>query len=135
MPSVTFTSPEVARIGRTERELKAQGVPYDVTLHDLAELDRAIIDDARSGFVKLLTQAGRDKLIGATVVAPRAGEMLSEVVLAMTRELGLKSILSAVHAYPTYSEAIRDGAGQWRRRHAPRWARPLLSHFHRWRRG
>lgn len=135
MPAVTYTSPEVARVGETEHQLREQGRACDVTIHDLAELDRAIVDDARDGFVKILTAPGSDRILGATIVAPRAGEMLPEVIVAMERKLGLKSLFSTIHAYPTYSEALRDAGGQWRTRHAPTWARRVLSRFHRWRRG
>lgn len=134
MPAVTYIAPEIARAGATERELRAQGTPYEVTFHDLAELDRAIVDDAGEGFVKVLTPRGRDRIIGVTIAAPRAGEMLAEVVLAMQNGLGLRSLLSLVHAYPTYTEATRDAGAQWRRGHVPVWAPGLMRAFHRWRR-
>ena len=129
MPAVTFTEPEVARIGLNEREAKRQNVPHEVTCHELGELDRAIVDDAREGFVKVLTVPGRDRILGATIVAPRAGEMLGEFALAMRRGIGMKKLFSMIHAYPTYIEANRDAAGAWRRKHAPekllRWAGTL----------
>ena len=135
MPAVTYLAPEIARAGATERELRERGVAHEVTLHDLAELDRAIVDGAREGFVKVLTARGKDRILGVTIVAPRAGEMLSQVALAMQNGLGLKSLLSLVHAYPTYTEATRDAGGQWRRGHVPAWAPGLMRGFHRWRRG
>jgi pyruvate/2-oxoglutarate dehydrogenase complex dihydrolipoamide dehydrogenase (E3) component len=88
MPAVTFTEPEVARIGLNEREARRQNVPHEVTRHELGELDRAIVDDAREGFVKVLTAPGRDRILGTTIVAPRAGEMLGEFALAMRRGIG-----------------------------------------------
>ncbi|MDE2334948.1 MAG: FAD-dependent oxidoreductase [Rhodospirillales bacterium] len=135
MPAVTYLAPEIGRAGMSERALREQGTAYEATFHDLAELDRAIADDAREGFVKVLTARGKDRILGVTIAAPRAGEMLGQVVLAMQNGLGLKSLLSLVHAYPTYTEATRDAGGQWRRRHVPGWAPGLMRAFHHWRRG
>ena len=105
-----------------------------MTRHELGELDRAIVDDAREGFVKVLTVPGRDRILGATIVAPRAGEMLGEFALAMRRGIGLKKLFSMVHAYPTYIEANRDAAGAWRRKHAPEKLLRWLERYHAWRR-
>lgn len=135
MPAVTFTEPEIARIGLNERDAKHQNVPHEVTRHELRELDRAIVDDAREGFVKLLTVPGRDRILGATIVAPRAGEMLGEFALAMRSGIGLKKLFGMVHAYPTYIEANRDAAGEWRRKHAPEKLLRWLERYHAWRRG
>ncbi len=131
MPAVTYTSPEVARVGPAPQD--APGC--EVTRHDLADLDRAIVDDARQGFVKLLTRPGSDRILGATIVAPRAGEMLGEIVLAMSAGLGVKRLFGPIRAYPGYLEANRNAAGAWRMAHAPAWAVPLLARFHAWRRG
>ncbi len=135
MPSVTYTEPEVGRAGLNEREAKAKGVAVEVTRYDLHELDRAIVDDAREGFVKVLTSPGRDRILGVTIVTPRAGEMLSEMVLAMRHGIGLKKVFGTVHAYPTYVEANRDAAGAWRNRHAPTWLLGGLKRYHAWMRG
>ncbi len=135
MPAVTFTEPEVGRVGLNEREARAQGVRYEVTRHELRELDRAIVDDAREGFIKVLTVPGKDRVLGAAVVAPRGGEMLAEIALAMRHGIGLKKLFGTIHAYPTYAEANRDAAGAWRQAHAPDWLRGWLEHYHAWRRG
>jgi len=135
IPAVTFTDPEVARIGLTEQEAKAHGVPFALTQHDLAGVDRAIVDDARAGFVRVLTVPGRDRILGATIVAPRAGDMLAEIALAMRRALGMKALFSTLRAYPTYSEAVGGAAGRWREATAPAWVLPWLARFHAWRRG
>ena len=73
------TEPEVGRVGLNEREARAQNVAYEVTHHDLGELYRAIVYNARAGFAKVLTAPGKDRILGATIVAPRAGEMLAGV--------------------------------------------------------
>ncbi len=135
MPAVTYTEPEIGRAGLNEREAKAQDIAVEVTRYALHELDRAIINDAREGFVKVLTPPGKDRILGVTIVAPRAGEMLSEMVLAMQNGLGLKKVFGAVHAYPTYTEANRDAAGVWRNRHAPTWLLGGLTRYHAWMRG
>ncbi len=135
MPAVTFCDPEIARVGLNEREARAAGVAYEVTRQDLGELDRAIVDEAREGFVKLLTAPGRDRILGATVVAPRAGEMLAELTLAMRHGVGLKKLFATIHPYPTYTEANRDAAGSWRKAHAPEWVFPWLARYHAWMRG
>lgn len=135
IPQALFTDPEVARVGLNEREAQAQGVACEVTRFDLAELDRAIAEGATSGFVKVLTVPGKDRILGATIVGAQAAELLAEYVLAMQHGLGLNKILGTVHSYPTLAEANKYAAGQWRRAHQPeallRWAQ----RFHTWRRG
>jgi len=135
MPAVTFTDPEVARVGLNEREARAQGIAYECTRYDLHELDRAIVDGATEGFVKVLTRPGKDRILGAAIVGVHAGETLAEFALAMRHGIGLKGLLNTVHAYPTYAEANRYVAGAWRRAHASPTALGLLARFHAWRRG
>jgi pyruvate/2-oxoglutarate dehydrogenase complex dihydrolipoamide dehydrogenase (E3) component/uncharacterized membrane protein YdjX (TVP38/TMEM64 family) len=138
LPATTFVAPEVARVGLNEREARAQGVRYEVTRFDLADLDRALTDAGSTpptGFVKVLTVPGKDRILGATIVAPQAGEMLAEYVLAMRHGLGLKAILGTVHAYPTFAEANKYAAGAWQRGHAPQRLLDLARVFHAWRRG
>lgn len=134
IPSVIYTDPEVARIGLTERDAQANGVRYALIHQELAELDRAIVDFACAGFVRVLTVPGRDRILGATLVAPRAGEMLAEIALAMRRGLGIKALFGMVRPYPSYGEAVGAAAAAWREANAPAWALPWLGRFHRWRR-
>jgi len=138
LPATTFVAPEVARVGLNEQEALDQGLRFEVTRFDLADLDRALTDAGSApptGFVKVLTAPGKDRILGATIVAPQAGDMLAEYVLAMRHGLGLKAILGTVHAYPTFAEANKYAAGAWQRAHVPKrllaWARG----FHAWRRG
>ena len=135
MPRVTFTRPEVARVGLNETEARAQGVACEVTRYDLADLDRALADGAAHGFVKVLTRPGQDRLLGVTLVGEHAGELLAEFTLAMKHGLGLNKILATVHPYPTWSEAAKYAAGEWKRAHAPRRLLAWLARFHAWRRG
>jgi pyruvate/2-oxoglutarate dehydrogenase complex dihydrolipoamide dehydrogenase (E3) component/uncharacterized membrane protein YdjX (TVP38/TMEM64 family) len=140
VPCVTFVAPEVARVGLNEQEAIEQGVAFEVTRFDVADLDRALCDAADPktpplGWVKVLTAPGRGKILGVTIVAAHGAEMLAEYVLAMRHGLGLNHVLQTVHTYPTWGEANKYAAGLWRRAHAPRWALELSRRLHDWRRG
>ena len=134
IPWCTFTDPEVARVGLSEREAVDQEIPFEVTKYGIDDLDRAITDGTNYGFVKVLTVPGKDRILGATIVGEHAGDLLSEFVLAMRYQLGLNKILGTIHTYPTLSEANKYAAGNWRRAHKPAWAMKLLNRFHQFRR-
>lgn len=135
LPWVIFTAPEVARVGLSETEARDQEVDYEVTRYDLADLDRAITEDAAQGFIKVLTVPGKDRILGALVVGAHGGEILAEFTLAMKHGIGLNRILATVHPYPTWNESARSIAGQWKQAHAPRGVLAWLERFHRWRLG
>lgn len=135
IPAATFTDPEVASVGLNETAALAQDIPYEVTTFDLEELDRAIADSDNHGLVKVLTVPGKDKILGATIVGPHAGELITEFVTAMKNNLGLNKILGTIHIYPTLSEANKYAAGEWKRAHAPDSALRWVEKFHRWQRG
>jgi pyruvate/2-oxoglutarate dehydrogenase complex dihydrolipoamide dehydrogenase (E3) component len=134
MPRVTFTDPEIATVGLTEKEALEKGIPYELTSFPMDDLDRAIAESETQGFIKVLTVPGKDKILGATVVATHAGESFIELVTAMRHGIGLNKILGTIHPYPTFSEANKYAAGQWRRAHAPQRILSLLEKFHGWRR-
>ena len=134
LPWSTFTSPEIARIGLSEDEAKAKNIPYEVTRYGIDDLDRAIADSADEGFVKVLTPPGKDTILGVTIVAEHASDMLPEFVTAMKHGLGLNKILGTIHAYPTMSEANKYAAGVWKKAHAPAKALEILAKFHTFRR-
>jgi pyruvate/2-oxoglutarate dehydrogenase complex dihydrolipoamide dehydrogenase (E3) component/uncharacterized membrane protein YdjX (TVP38/TMEM64 family) len=134
IPWVTFTDPEVARVGLSEAEAKAQGIAVEVTTYGLDDLDRAIVDGSAHGFVKVLTVPGKDRILGVTIAGEHAGELLAEFVLAMKHGLGLNKILGTIHAYPTWVEANKYAAGQWKRAHAPEGVLRWLGRFHAWQR-
>ena len=115
VPWVTFTEPEVARVGLNEQEAREKGVAYDIARYCLDDLDRAIADEEAHGFVKVLTAPGSDRILGATIVGDHAGDLLAEFVLAMKHGLGLNKILGTIHAYPTLAEASKYAAGAWKR--------------------
>ena len=108
---------------------------HEVTTFQMAELDRAIADSARSGFVKVLTVPGKDRILGATIVGAHAADVLAEFVLAMKHGIGLDKILATIHTYPTMSEASKSVAGAWRLAHQPEWLLSIAARFHAWRRG
>lgn len=135
IPWTTFIDPEVARVGLNEQEAKEKGIAYEVTRYRLDDLDRAIADSAAHGFVKILTQPGRDRILGVTIVGEHGGDLMAEFVLAMKHGLGLNKILGTIHTYPTWAEANKYAAGEWKRAHAPQHVLAWLERYHSWRRG
>lgn len=135
VPWATFVDPEVARAGLNEQEAARQGVAYEVSRYDYAELDRAVADGRTSGWIKVLTVPGKDTILGVTIVGAQAGDCLAEFVLAMKSGLGLKKILATIHIYPTLAEGGKQVAGVWQKNHLPHWLWPWLARFHRWMRG
>jgi pyruvate/2-oxoglutarate dehydrogenase complex dihydrolipoamide dehydrogenase (E3) component len=135
MPWATFTHPEVARVGLSESEARAEGIDYEVTRYDLDDLDRAIADSEARGFVKVLTVPGRDRILGALIVGQHAGDLLAEFVLAMKHGLGLNKILGTIHIYPTMAEGNKFAAGEWRKARKPERLLALVQRYHAWRRG
>jgi len=134
IPWTTFVDPEVARVGINELEAQEQGIKYEVARYDLNDLDRAIAESRTTGFVKVLTQPGKDKILGATIVGDHAGDLLAEFVLAMRHGLGLNKILGTIHTYPTWAEANKFAAGEWKKAHAPEGLLRWLERYHSWRR-
>ncbi|HSN20632.1 MAG TPA: FAD-dependent oxidoreductase [Usitatibacter sp.] len=135
VPWVTFTDPEVARVGLNESEAKERNIPYEATVFDLAELDRAIADGEARGMVKVLTRPGGDRILGATIAGEHAGEILAELVAAMRHGVGLKGILGTIHPYPTVAEANKYAAGAWRRRQVTRGQMRVAERYNAWMRG
>ena len=134
IPWATFTDPEVARVGLNEQDALAQGVAFEVTRYDMADLDRAIADSEARGFVKVLTVPGKDRILGVTIVGTHAGDLLAEYVLAMKHGLGLNKILGTIHTYPTLSEANKYAAGEWKRAHQPHRLLAWVRRYHDWKR-
>jgi len=132
IPWATFSDPEVARVGLSEQEAKEQNIAYEVTKYGIDDLDRAIADSEAHGFVKVLTEPGKDKILGVTIVGYHAGELIAEYVTAMKYGLGLNKILGTIHIYPTLSEANKYAAGEWKRAHVSQTALEWLEKFHRW---
>jgi pyruvate/2-oxoglutarate dehydrogenase complex dihydrolipoamide dehydrogenase (E3) component/uncharacterized membrane protein YdjX (TVP38/TMEM64 family) len=134
LPQATYTEPEVARVGLNETQAREKGREVEVTTYDLAEQDRAIADGAARGFVKVLTVPGKDRILGATIVGPHAGELITEFTLAMKHGIGLNKILGTIHPYPTLMEANKSVAGMWKKAHAPQGILRMVERYHSWRR-
>jgi pyruvate/2-oxoglutarate dehydrogenase complex dihydrolipoamide dehydrogenase (E3) component len=134
VPRAVFTEPEVARVGLNEQEAVAQNIDFECTRYDLADLDRAIADEAATGMVKVLTVPGRDRILGAMIAGEQAGELITEFSSAMRNRYGMNRILNTIHIYPTLAEASRYTAGAWKLAHAPAGLLRLSQLFHRWRR-
>ena len=135
VPWATFIDPEIARVGLNEQEAQEKGIAFEVTRYSLDELDRAIVDGEAHGYVKVLTVPGKDTILGVTIVASHAAELLAEFVLAMRHGLGLGKILSTIHIYPTLAEANKYAAGQWKRVHQPQRLLQWVRRYHDWKRG
>lgn len=135
VPRATFTDPEVARVGLNEDEARERGIGYEVTVYGIDELDRAIVDEQAEGLVKVLTVPGKDRILGVTIVADHAGDIIAEFVSAMKNKVGLNRILATIHIYPTMAEANKYAAGAWKRAHVSARVLGWLARYHRWRRG
>jgi dihydrolipoamide dehydrogenase len=135
IPWATFTDPEVARVGLNETEAVEKNIAYDVTHYAIEDLDRAIADGETKGVVKVLTVPGRDRILGATIAAEHAADLIVEFIMAMRHGIGLNKILGTIHIYPTLSEASKYAAGNWKRAHAPQGLLRWAEKFHAWRRG
>lgn len=135
LPACTYTEPEAARVGLSEREANDQGIEVEVVKYPFSELDRAVAEGTTAGFVKVLVAPGKDKVLGASVVGERAGELVALFALAMKQGIGLDKIMGTVFAYPTFAEAVKFVAGERRKRHKPERLLGWVARYHRWQRG
>jgi pyruvate/2-oxoglutarate dehydrogenase complex dihydrolipoamide dehydrogenase (E3) component len=113
VPWCTYTDPEVAHVGVGENEARQKNIGYDLFVVPLEDVDRAVVESEEAGFAKILTAKGSDKILGATIVAPDAGDLLHEFVLAMNAKIGLAKIASTIHAYPTLAELARKAGDKY----------------------
>ena len=112
---VTYTDPEIAQVGLSAVEAQAKGLVINTIKIPFETVDRALTDGEIEGFVKILHKKGSDEILGATIVASHAGEMISEITTAIANKIGLSQISSVIHPYPTQSEAIKKAADAYRR--------------------
>jgi pyruvate/2-oxoglutarate dehydrogenase complex dihydrolipoamide dehydrogenase (E3) component len=115
LPRVTYTDPEVAAIGLEEDEARTRGTNVRAFEIPFADIDRAIVDGRRSGFVRLIVGARTGRIVGATIAGPRAGELVAEVAVAMAGRVDLGALADIVHPYPGYAEALRRAGDAWNR--------------------
>ena len=108
VPWSTFTEPEVAHVGLYEKDLEARKIKYTTFAKNFEHLDRAILEGETEGFVKIHVKKGSDEILGATIVAPNAGDMISEIAVAIRSGMGLGALAGVIHPYPTIAESIRQ---------------------------
>jgi len=134
IPWCTYTDPEIAHVGLSEKEARGRDIAIDIHQRNFASVDRAILDGEEAGFVKILTAKGRDRIAGAAIVARHAGEMINEITLAMNQGIGLGKLSHVIHPYPTQAEAIRQCADAYNRSRLTPRVRRILQTWFRWRR-
>jgi pyruvate/2-oxoglutarate dehydrogenase complex dihydrolipoamide dehydrogenase (E3) component len=132
MPWCTFTEPEVAHVGLYEKDATEKGLEVETYTFNLDEVDRAILDGEDQGFARVHIQKGTDKILGATIVAAHAGEMISEFSVAMNAGLGAKAIAGTIHPYPTQAEVNKKVVNLWRKAHFTQTTRNRLIKLFAW---
>ena len=132
IPWCTYTDPAIAHVGLYEEDARSRGIQVNTFVRPLKEVDRAITDGEEEGFVKIHVEKGTDKILGATIVAHHAGEMISEITLAMVGKIGLGTIANVIHPYPTQAEAIRQLGDVYNRTRLTPMVRKLFSRWLSW---
>lgn len=117
MPWCTYTSPEVAHVGLYEADAKRQGLEVETYTYQLGEVDRAILDGQEDGFARIHIQKGTDKILGATIVAAHAGDLINEFSVLMKAGVGVKTIAATIHPYPTQADVNKKVVNLWRKAH------------------
>lgn len=126
VPWCTYTSPELAHVGLGVAEAAAQGIAIDTLVQPFADVDRAILDGETAGFVKVHLRRGTDRIVGATIVGSHAGDLISEIGVAMRNKVGLRGIGGTIHPYPTRADAIRKLGDQYNRKRLKPWVKWVL---------
>jgi pyruvate/2-oxoglutarate dehydrogenase complex dihydrolipoamide dehydrogenase (E3) component len=134
IPWCTYTEPEIAHVGLYDKQARDQAIRVETFTRHFKEVDRAILEGRTEGLVRVHVRKGSDKIIGATIVGSHAGDMISEITLAMTHNLGLKKIADTIHPYPTQAEAIRQVADLYNRTRLTPRVKALFSRWMAWRR-
>jgi pyruvate/2-oxoglutarate dehydrogenase complex dihydrolipoamide dehydrogenase (E3) component len=134
IPWATYTSPEIAHVGLYKKEAREKGIEVDMFTQELSKVDRAILDGETEGFVRVHVRKGTDEIVGATVVATHAGELIGELTMAMKGKLGLKTIGGTIHPYPTQAEAIRKTGDLFNRTRLTPFVKKLMNRWLAWQR-
>jgi pyruvate/2-oxoglutarate dehydrogenase complex dihydrolipoamide dehydrogenase (E3) component len=132
IPWCTFTDPEIAHVGMYERDARAKGIETDTFVREMRDVDRALADGEEEGFVKVHVRKGTDRILGATIVARHAGEMINEITLAMVANIGLGGIAGVIHSYPTQAEAIKQAGDAYNRTRLTPFLKKILSRWLEW---
>ena len=134
IPWCTYTEPEIAHVGLYEADAKAKGIEIDTFTFRLDEVDRAILDGEENGFARVHVKKGTDQLVGATIVAAHAGDLISELTVVMKAGKGLRTIAGTIHAYPTQAEVVKKVANAWRKTTLSEGKKKMLSKWFEWNR-
>jgi len=134
IPWCTYTSPEIARVGLSPAEAQQRGMAIDSFTQPFETLDRAVLDGETEGLVRVHVARGSDRIVGATIVAAHAGDLIGEVALAMTNRIGLGRIGGTIHPYPTQGDAIRKLGDAYARTRLTPGVKRWLSRWLAWRR-
>ncbi|MEO8218941.1 MAG: mercuric reductase [Acidobacteriota bacterium] len=132
IPWCTYTDPEIAHVGVHVKEAQERGFPIKTFTVPMSDVDRAVLDGEEDGFVKIHVHEGTDTILGATIVARHAGEMINEISLAMVAGIGLKTVSQVIHSYPTQAEAIRKAADAYNRTRLTPFLRALSNRWLAW---
>lgn len=135
VPWCTYTDPEIAHVGMYEQDALAQGIAVTTLTVPLAEVDRAVLDGETAGFARVHLKKGSDRILGATIVARHAGEMINEFSLAITSNLGLGAIAKTIHPYPTQAEVVKKLADMYNRTRLTPFVKRVLAGWLKWQRG
>jgi pyruvate/2-oxoglutarate dehydrogenase complex dihydrolipoamide dehydrogenase (E3) component len=117
VPHITFTDPEIASVGLTEEQARQAGHRVVSGKVEIRSLGKALVDSDELGLVKLVADATSEEILGGHIVAPAAGEMIHEIVVAMKTHARIGAIAEAIHAYPTLAEGIKMAASDWLEKH------------------
>ncbi len=115
MPWCTYTDPEIAHVGLYQREAAERGIELDTYQVPMSDANRAVTDGEEEGFVKVHVKKGTDEIVGATIVASHAGDLITQLTLAITQGIGLGAFTNVIYPYPTQAEAIKRAAGAYTR--------------------
>lgn len=132
IPWATYTDPEIAHVGLYENEAKEKGYTVETFTYRLDEVDRAVLDGEAEGFARVHVEGGTDHILGATIVAAHAGDLINEFTLAMKAGLGLKTLASMIHPYPTQGEVVKKVANAWRKTTFTPRQKSILSKWFLW---
>ena len=134
VPWCTYTDPEIAHVGMYAQDAEKRGLKVTTFAQELSAVDRAILDGETDGFVKVHVEQGTGKILGATIVASHAGDLISEITTAMAAKMGLGSIANVIHPYPTQAEAIKKVGDAYNRTRLTPFAKRLFGTLLAWRR-
>ncbi|MDK1032735.1 MAG: FAD-dependent oxidoreductase, partial [Planctomycetia bacterium] len=134
IPWCTYTDPEIAHVGMYEKDAAEKGIAVETFMVPLSEVDRAICDGEEEGFVKVHVKKGTDKILGATIIARHAGEMISEITVAIVGNVGLRTISGIIHPYPTQAEAIKRVGDAYNRTRLTPFVKGLFERWLAWKR-